>query len=81
MTYRFDLLQWRKEQTGKSYEEIAHESDLSLNASWKLIKGKCDPSASSLTKIFSGMGLDTRFALDHDLKKRQFWRAVVRAAR
>jgi transcriptional regulator with XRE-family HTH domain len=81
MSYRFDLLQWRKEQTGKSYDEIADDSDISLNAAWKLIRGKCDPSASTLTKIFEGMGLDPKRALDHDLKASQFWRAVVRAAR
>jgi transcriptional regulator with XRE-family HTH domain len=81
MSYRYDLLQWRKEQTGQSYEAIADNAGLALSAAWKIILGKVDPSASTLIKIFMAMGLDPRYALAPDLKESQFWRAVVRAAR
>lgn len=81
MSYRYDLLQWRKERTGKSYEAIADDAGLSLSATWKIILGKTDPSASTLTKIFRAMGLDPKQALNPDLKESQFRRAVVVTAR
>lgn len=80
-TYQVELLQWRKEQTGDSYESIAGRAGLSLSATWKIILGKTDPSASTLTKIFRAMDLDPKHALNRDLKKSQFRRAVVGAAR
>ena len=81
MSLRFDLVQWRKEQTGQSYEAIAEASGLSLNAVWKFINEKCDPSTSTVEKLFIGMGLNPVYALDRKLKRSQFWRAVDRAAR
>lgn len=82
MDYPVKLLQWRKKKTGKSYEAIANEAGLSLSTAWDIIQGNIDPSASSLRKLFIGMGLDTKHALNPDLKEEsQFRRAVVRPAR
>lgn len=80
-SYPAILLQWRKETTGQSYESIAYRAGLSLNATWKTINGKVDPSASTLLKLFTAMGLDRKEALNPDLKKSQFRRAVVVTAR
>jgi DNA-binding phage protein len=80
-SYPVLLLQWRKETTGQSYESIAYKAKISLNATWKTINGRVDPSASTLLKLFTAMGLDRKEALNPDLKRSQFRRAVVEAAR
>lgn len=81
MYFRLDLVQWRFDEGGFTYEGVAKDADLSCNAVWKLIKGKSDPSASTLKATFEAMGLNPKHALDFDLKKSQFRRAVVATAR
>lgn len=81
MNYRFDLLQERRKQTGDKYEEIAEVAGVSLNAVWKTVNGKTDPSASTMKAVFTAMGLDPRCALDFKLRKSQVRRAVVATAR
>lgn len=81
MKYRYDLLQWRRKRTGDKYEAIAEAAGLSVNAAWKTINGKTDPSATTLKKIFCAMGLDPKHALNDELQESQFRRAVVATAR
>lgn len=81
MDYRYDLLEWRREKTGDSYDAIALRSDLSKNTVWLIIRGKTNPTASSINMICNAMGLNPKYALDSDLKPNQFRRAVVVAAR
>lgn len=78
--YPYELLQWRRERTGDSYQEIATRAKISLNAAWKIINGKTDPSASTLKRTFTAMGLNHKYALCQ-LDESQFRRAVVLTAR
>lgn len=80
MNYRYDLLKQRRLQTGDKYEDIAARADLSINAVWKTVNGKTDPSASTLKAVFEAMGLDPSYALNFD-KRLKFRRAVVATAR
>jgi transcriptional regulator with XRE-family HTH domain len=79
--FRLDLAQWRFEKGGFTYEGVAAGSGLSLNAVWKLLKGKSDPSTTTVKAAFIAMGLDTKYAMNFDLKETQFRRAVLPAAR
>lgn len=81
MDYRYDLLEWRRGKTGDSYDAIADRCGLSKNTVWLIVGGKTNPTASSINMIFSAMGLNSKYALDPDLKPSQFWRAVVETAR
>ena len=79
--FRLDLAQWRFRKAGFTYEGVADAAGLSLNAVWKLLTGKTDPSASTIKAMFLAMGMNPKYAMDFDLKETQFWRAVVRSAR
>lgn len=68
MDYRHDILRRKRKELGVSYERIANKSGLSLNATWEAINGKVDPSASTLKKLYTAMGLDPRCAFDFKLK-------------
>lgn len=81
MNYRHDLLRWRRKKTGANYEDIAALAGLSLNATWKTINGKTDPSASTMRGVFEAMGLDPKHALNFELNESQFRRAVVATTR
>jgi transcriptional regulator with XRE-family HTH domain len=81
MSFRLDLVQWRFENGGFTYEGVADAADLSANAVWKFIKGKGEPSASTLRAVFEAMGLDPKQAFNDKLKRSQFRRAVVATAR
>lgn len=81
MSFRLDILQWRFKTGDFTYEGVADKADLSPNAVWKLIKGKSDPTSSTLKAIWVAMGLNLKYVFDDNLKKSQFWRAVVVTAR
>lgn len=80
-SFRLDLVQWRFEEGGFTYEGLAEAADLSPNAVWKIIKGQSDPSASTLKALFPAMGLDLQHVFNDKLKKSQFRRAVIATAR
>lgn len=79
MVYRYDLFQWRREQLGLTYDQIAERCKLSKNTVYLIVEGMTNPTASSLNEISTGLGLDPKYALDKGL--RQFRRAVVATAR
>jgi transcriptional regulator with XRE-family HTH domain len=81
MDYRHDLFEWRRERTGETYDAIADRCELSKNTVYLIILGKTNPTASSINRISRALGLDPKFALDFKLRKNQFRRAVVEAAR
>jgi len=77
--FRLDLARWQFERGGFTYEGVAKKSGLSLNAVWKLLTGKSDPSSSTIKAVFIAMDLDPKYAMNFDLK--EFRRALTRAAR
>lgn len=81
MEYRYDLLQWRREKTGDSYDLIADRSDLSKSTVWLIIGGNTNPTASNINRVFKALGLDPKYALDFKLTEKGFRRAVVQTAR
>ena len=79
MDYRYDLFQWRREKLEETYDQIAARCRLSKNTVYLIIEGKTNPTASSINEISKALGLDPKFALDHQLTR--FRRAVVATAR
>ena len=81
MEYRYDLLEWRREKTGESYNLIADRCGLSKSTVWLIIGGRTNPTASNINGVFKAMGLDPKFAFDFKLTEKGFRRAVVVTAR
>jgi transcriptional regulator with XRE-family HTH domain len=81
MDYRHDLFQWRRENRGDTYNDVAGRCELSKNTVYLIIEGKTNPTASSINEVSRALGLDPKFALDFKLRKNQFRRAVVVTAR
>lgn len=76
-THRCDLLQWRRKEEKLGYEQIAERAKVSVNAAWKTVGGKGDPSASTMKAVYKAMGLDPKFALDDRLEEIDFHLAVL----
>lgn len=75
--YRFDLFQWRRDQTGDSYGKLAKKSQLAKNTTCAVVKGRTDPTATTINAICKAMDLDPKFAFDFKLHPSQFHRAVL----
>lgn len=81
MNFRNDLLQAVKNETGETYEEIAARCGVASTTLCDVFKGVVDPRASTLKTIFEGMKLDPKNAMNFNLSKTEFRRAVANAAR
>ena len=86
MNYRHDLLQWRRERTGATYAQLSDLSGLRRGVICDVVRGKTNkgatnPTVATIRATYRALGLDPKYALDFSLKKNQFWRAVVEAAR
>jgi transcriptional regulator with XRE-family HTH domain len=81
MDYRHDLFRWQREKLGDTYDQIAGRCGLSKNTVYLIIEGKTNPTVSSINQISDALYLHPKFALDRDLRERQFRRARVATAR
>jgi transcriptional regulator with XRE-family HTH domain len=80
MEYRYDLAQWQRERLGESYDTLADRCGLSKSTVWEFVEGEANPTASSINRIFRALGLKPKYALDFDIERHQFRRAVVSKA-
>lgn len=88
MNYRYDLLQWRRQKTGRTYAELAERCGLRRSVIHDVVRGKTsdgrksNPKIETLTAVCESLDIDRKYALDDSLKtERQFRRAVVATAR
>jgi transcriptional regulator with XRE-family HTH domain len=81
MDYRHDFLREKQDVTGDTYERISERAGLSKNTVYLVIQGKTNPTASTLRATFQAVGVDPKYAFDFKLRRSDFRRAVVEAAR
>ena len=85
MNYRYDLLQWRREKTGRTYADLAERCELRRSVIHDVVRGKtsngrkANPKVETLRAVCESLDIDPRFILDDGLKN--FRRAVVETAR
>jgi hypothetical protein len=78
--YRRDLLEWRfkrLKKSGESYTTISKRSGVSKATLCDMVRGTTRPFPETITKTFEAFGLNPKYALDFDLKPRQFSQAVL----
>lgn len=76
MKFRHDIAQARRVQLKLVYGDLAAKAGLSSDTAWRVCNGDGDPTATTLTKVFKALGLKPEYALNFDLKKKQFHLAV-----
>lgn len=80
MDYRYDLLKWRLKQLqdeGHSYRTLSAESGVPISTFCDTVRGATRPFPETIKRVFKALGLNPKYAMDFQLKKKNFDSAVL----
>jgi transcriptional regulator with XRE-family HTH domain len=81
MNFRSDILQAVRDETGETYEQIASRTGIAATTLCDVINERVDPRVSTVKAVFRAMRVDPKYAMNFNISKTEFRRAVVDAAR
>lgn len=76
MDYRFDIIEWRRQQMEMSFDQLATAAEVSGDTALRACKGG-NITTRTLRHIASALGLDGDRLLDRKLKRSQFPALVI----
>lgn len=71
MDYRFDIIEWRRQQLELSYDQLATAAEVSGDTALRACKGG-NITTRTLRQIAAALGLNSDRLLDRKLKRSEF---------